>query len=403
MYDSAALIAAQLLFAYAFDMLLGWSRRDTYALGFGPFPVVFSINLFLWFKSDWFYLQFLMVALGFAAKELIRWDKEGRSAHIFNPSSFPLAVFSLGLMLTGTSDLTWGRDIASTQFYPPHMYLMLFLIGLPGQFFFGVTTMFFAIGAMTQSIIELELGEYFGKRRTRRMIDKLENHFIICGYGRVGRYAATELQRAAEPFVIVDRNPERVDKALMAGMLAVAADSTRDETLRAVSVERARGLISALATDADNLFVILSAKNLNPRLFVATRAAEEEAESKLRHAGADAVFTPYTSAGYRLAQAVLRPHVFQFFDLTTKNVGLEVDIEQVRVPESSDFVTQSLEQTQIRREHGVIVLAIRKSDGRMLFNPPADTVIAAGDHLIVMGEPSSLRTLETATTAVPKR
>jgi len=140
-YDSAHLIAAQLLFAYAFDMLLGWSRRDTYALGFGPFPVVFSINLFLWFKPDWFYLQFLMVALGFAAKELIRWDKEGRSAHIFNPSSFPLAVFSLGLMLTGTSDLTWGQDIASTQFYPPHMYLMLFVVGLPGQFFFGVTSM----------------------------------------------------------------------------------------------------------------------------------------------------------------------------------------------------------------------------------------------------------------------
>jgi hypothetical protein len=140
-YDSAPFIAAQLLFAYAFDMLLGWSRRDTYTLGFGPFPVVFSINLFLWFKPDWFYLQFLMVAIGFAAKELIRWEKEGRSAHIFNPSSFPLAVFSLGLILTGTSDLTWGQDIASTQFYPPHMYLMLFLVGLPGQFFFGVTSM----------------------------------------------------------------------------------------------------------------------------------------------------------------------------------------------------------------------------------------------------------------------
>ena len=140
-YDSAHLIAAQLVFAYAFDMLLGWSRRDTYTLGFGPFPVIFSINLFLWFKPDWFYLQFLMVALGFAVKELIRWDKDGRRAHIFNPSSFPLAVFSLGLILTGKSDLTWGQDIASTQFYPPHMYVMLFLIGLPGQFFFGVTSM----------------------------------------------------------------------------------------------------------------------------------------------------------------------------------------------------------------------------------------------------------------------
>jgi len=140
-YDSAYLIAAQLVFAYAFDMLLSWSRRDTYTLGFAPFPVIFSINLFLWFKQDWFYFQFLMVALGFAAKELLRWEKEGRWTHIFNPSSFPLAIFSIGLIVTGLSDITWGRDIASTQFYPPHMYVMLFLIGLPGQFLFGVTSM----------------------------------------------------------------------------------------------------------------------------------------------------------------------------------------------------------------------------------------------------------------------
>ena len=140
-YDSAYLIAAQLLFAYAFDMLLTRSRRDVYTLGFGPFPVIFSINLFLWFKPDWFYMQFLMVALGLAAKELIRWDKDGRRVHIFNPSSFPLAVFSIALLITGRSDLTFGQEIASTQFYPPHMYLMLFLLGLPGQYFFGVTTM----------------------------------------------------------------------------------------------------------------------------------------------------------------------------------------------------------------------------------------------------------------------
>lgn len=143
-YHSAHLILAQLLFAYAFDMLLGWSRRDSYTLGFGPFPVVFSINLFLWFKPDWFYFQFLLIALGFAAKDLIRWERDGRRVHIFNPSSFPLAIFGAALILTGTSDLTWGREIASTQFYPPHMYLMLFLLGLPGQFFFGVATMTFA-------------------------------------------------------------------------------------------------------------------------------------------------------------------------------------------------------------------------------------------------------------------
>lgn len=140
-YAFAPFILAQLLFAYAFDMLLSWSRRDAYLLGFAPFPVIFSINLFLWFRPDWFYLQFLMVALGLIAKETIRWNREGRLVHIFNPSSFPLAVFSLVLLATGASGITRGAEIASTQFFPPQMYLMLFLIGLPGQFFFGVTSM----------------------------------------------------------------------------------------------------------------------------------------------------------------------------------------------------------------------------------------------------------------------
>jgi len=140
-YDAAALLAAQLIFAYAFDMLLAWSRRRTYTLGFGPFPVIFSINLFLWFKPDWFYLQLLMIAVGFAAKELIRWNRDGRTVHIFNPSSFPLGLFSLALIVTGTTDFTRGQDIAISQFYPPHMHLLIFLVALPGQFLFGVASM----------------------------------------------------------------------------------------------------------------------------------------------------------------------------------------------------------------------------------------------------------------------
>lgn len=140
-YDFAPFIAAQLLFAYAFGMLLAWSRRQPYLLGFGPFPIVFSINLFLWFKPDWFYLQFLLVALGLAAKEFLRWERDGRRVHIFNPSSFPLAVFSVILLATGSSSITWGQEIATTQFYPPQMYLWLFLVALPGQYFFGVASM----------------------------------------------------------------------------------------------------------------------------------------------------------------------------------------------------------------------------------------------------------------------
>ncbi len=259
---------------------------------------------------------------------------------------------------------------------------------------FGVTTIFFAIGLMTQTIIELELGEFFGRRRTRRMIEKIEKRYIVCGFGRVGRSAAGELKRAGVPLVVVDRNPEKVERAIRAGMLAVLGDSTRDETLADVGVARAKGLVAALATDADNLFLILSAKSLNPELRVAARVGEEDAEQKLRRAGADTVFAPYTHAGHQLALALVRPHVVQFLDVASQSVGLDVGLEQVRVSEGSELAGKSLKQVQLRRDLGVIVLAIRRARGEMLFNPPADAEIGAGDFLIVMGEHDNLRKLE---------
>ena len=138
-YDFAWLILAQLAFAYAFDMLLAWSRRASYVLGFGPFPIIFSTNLFLWFRDDWFYLQFLMIAVGFLGKEFVRWNREGRRKHIFNPSAFSLGLFSLVLIVTSTSDLTWGQDIASTLTLAPRIYFFLFLLGLVVMYFFSIT------------------------------------------------------------------------------------------------------------------------------------------------------------------------------------------------------------------------------------------------------------------------
>jgi hypothetical protein len=138
-YEYAGLLVAQLLFAYAFDMLLAWTRRKTYVLGLGPFPIVFSTNLFLWFKDEWFYLQFLMIAVGFLGKEFVRWNRESRRVHIFNPSAFPLALLSLVLIATNTTDLTWGQDIATTLSLAPHIYLFLFLIGLVVMYFFSIT------------------------------------------------------------------------------------------------------------------------------------------------------------------------------------------------------------------------------------------------------------------------
>lgn len=265
---------------------------------------------------------------------------------------------------------------------------------------FGVITMLLAVGAMTQTVIELELNQFFGKRRVKSMIDRLEDHFILCGFGRVGLGAAEELMQAGAKFVVVDRDDDRVERAIKAGMLAVAADASRDETLRDVGIERARGLIATLATDADNLFLILSAKSLNPKLHMSARVAVEASEQKLRRAGADFVFAPYNSTGHRMAQALLKPHVQQFLDFTTQNMGLDAGIEQVRISEHSAYTGQSLAEMQERRHPGVIVLAIRKANGEMVFNPPAETNMGGGDHLIVMGRPDGLRKLEQLLTGI---
>ena len=196
---------------------------------------------------------------------------------------------------------------------------------------FGVSAMFLAVGAMTQTIIELELQDRYGKRRKRRVIENLNDHFIVCGFGRVGRNACYEFQRAGASFVVIDRNEQRVAKAAAAGMLAIVADATQDNSLRQAGVLRAKGLIAALPSDAENLFIILSAKTLNPKLTVVTRVSEEEAGEKLRRAGADTVLTPYTMAGRQLADSLLRPHVVEFLDFARSNMGSQITMEQVSV------------------------------------------------------------------------
>jgi voltage-gated potassium channel len=301
----------------------------------------------------------------------------------------PFDAFYMTLITITTVGYREVRDLSTTG-----RVFNSFLIA------FGVTTLFFAIGAMTQTVIELELGEFFGKRRMKRMIHKLEKHYIVCGYGRVGRAAARELQQTGVPMVVVDRNPEKIERALRAGLLAVAGDSTRDQTLEDAGVRRAKGLVAALATDSDNLFLILSAKTLNPELMVAARVGEEDAENKLRRAGADTVFAPYTHAGHQLALSLVRPHVVQFLDVATGNIGLDVNLEQVRVSERSELVSKSLKQIQVRRDLGVIVLAIRKARGEMIFNPPAEAVLDGGDYLVVMGEHENLRKLEAVLAGV---
>ena len=261
----------------------------------------------------------------------------------------------------------------------------------------GVTAMFYSVGVITQTVLETQFSDFFAKRRIRKMIDQLNNHYILCGFGRVGRGAAAELQRSGVPFVVMDRNEDRIERAMRAGMLAVLADATQDENLNDVGIKRARGLVAALATDADNLFLILSAKNLNPDIRVSTRVGEEASETKMRRAGADAVYMPYSTAGYRLAQSILRPHVFEFLDVTSTAtaMGMNVGIEQIEITPSSSVAGKSLAELKLRTLLGIIVLAIRRRSGQMEFNPAAEAVPNPGDFLIVMGSAEDVRKLES--------
>lgn len=260
---------------------------------------------------------------------------------------------------------------------------------------FGVSAMLLSVGAMTQTIIEFELEDPYGKRRKLSMIHRLDDHFIICGYGRVGRNASHEFKRTNAPFVVIDRNEQRIDKAIEAGMLGFLADATQDNTLREAGVMRARGLIAALPSDAENLFIILSAKALNPQLTVVTRVAEEEAGEKLRRAGADTVLTPYAMAGRQLADVLLRPRVVEFLDFT-RNLGPRISTEQLQIPLAEPCTQRTLGEITDVRAAGVIILAIRRPSGEVVFKPAAETVVSSGDFLIAMGERERISELEQA-------
>ena len=222
----------------------------------------------------------------------------------------------------------------------------------------------------------------------------MKDHYIVCGLGRVGRGVVRELQHNKAPLVAIDKDAERARWASDMGIPTLIADSTEDGTLIEAGVKGAKGLVAALSSDADNVYVALSARGLNDNLLVAARATSEAAEEKLRRAGATTVFTPYTYIGHRLAQSMLRPHVLSFLDIATvfRKSDLDLEFEQIRVSESSRVAGKSLKDSHLREEYGVIVLAVIKPDGDTQFNPQAKTRIEVRDVLIAMGERSKLAT-----------
>ncbi|HXY51967.1 MAG TPA: potassium channel protein [Terriglobales bacterium] len=258
--------------------------------------------------------------------------------------------------------------------------------------FFGVGLVFLAIGALTQALLEFELRSFFGRRKMEREIDRLTGHYIICGAGRVGRSAARELARKPAPFLIIEQNEAKAGR-YSNDWLTLVGDATKEPTLREAHIERANGLVAATTTDATNLYIVLTARVLNPHLKIIARASEEDAEKHLLAAGADSIVSPYLFAGQRIAQSFLRPHVVSFLDTATTHLGMDLEIGEICVGRRSSFVGKTIESSRIRQDRGVIVLAIKRQTG-MRFNPAPDDPIEPGDFLIAMGEPSQLRQLE---------
>ena len=257
----------------------------------------------------------------------------------------------------------------------------------------GVSLVFLAIGALTQALLEFELQHFFGRRRMEREIGRLTDHYIICGAGRVGRSAARELARRPAPFVILEHNEAKAQKFSAENWLIQIGDATQEQALKDARIEHARGLVAATTTDATNLYIVLTARSLNPKLRIIARASEDMAEKHLRSAGADSVVSPYIFAGQRIAHSFLRPHVVSFLDTATTHLGMDLEIGQVAITSASPFAGQTVESSRIRQDRGVIVLAIKREAG-MRFNPSPDDRIEPGDFLIAMGEPQQIRELE---------
>lgn len=256
----------------------------------------------------------------------------------------------------------------------------------------GVALVFLSIGALTQALLEFELRSFFGKRKMERDISRLSDHYIICGAGRVGRSAARELARKPVPFLIIEQNEAKAAR-YNDEWLTMIGDATQEQTLREARIERARGLVAATTTDATNLYIVLTARGLNPKLRIIARASEEDAEKHLLKAGADSVVSPYSFAGQRIAQSFLRPHVVSFLDTATTHLGMDLEIDEIVIGRDSSFAGKTIETSRIRQDRGLIVLAIKRGSG-MRFNPAPDDRIEPGDCLIAMGEPSQLRHLE---------
>ncbi len=259
----------------------------------------------------------------------------------------------------------------------------------------AVTAGGFLVASFTHAMIEFEFSKFLGRKRMERELAKLQDHYIICGAGRVGRTVARELRAQHIPFVVIEQDAECAQWAVELGVPVVIGSGFSEEILGQARIAQAKGLVAAVTSDPDNLYIVLTASGLKPGLKIIARASEEEAIPKLLRAGAAQVLSPYHFVGRRIVQLLLRPNVLDFIDTAIGSERLDIQIEEVQIPGGSPLAGKSLAAADIRQATGVLVLGLKRASGRLEFNPAPETVIESGDCLIAIGSSEHLEKLES--------
>lgn len=270
----------------------------------------------------------------------------------------------------------------------------------PGKIFtmvlivIGVSVLGYIVGSLAQIMFEGQFQRIMGRKKVEKRIEALRNHYIVCGFGRMGALICREFAAKPLPFVVVEKTPEVIEKLAADGHLFLRGDATDDDTLLKAGIKRAKGLISVVASDTENVYITLTARELNPDLFILARSGDEGSDIKLKRAGASKVISPYLIGGSRMAQAILRPNVVDFIEIATGREHLDLQMEEILIPQHSGFAGENLVSSGFRKETGVMIVGIKKADGKMLFNPESHARIEAHDTLIVLGEPNAILKLE---------
>ncbi len=249
----------------------------------------------------------------------------------------------------------------------------------------GVAVFGFLISTLTQALIETELASALGRRRLFKDINQLEDHYILCGAGRVGMRIIDELKKKEVDYVIIERDEAVAERLLTKGHLVLIGDATDEGVLEGAQVRAAKSLITAASSDAENVYIVLTARGMNPNIYIVARATDLAAERQLKRAGADKVVSPVLIGSHRMAQAALSPAVADFIESTTMTETLDLNFEQVRIAKGSQLEGKQIKDSRIRSEHNVMIVAITPLEGEMIFNPNGDQTLRAGDLLIAIG------------------